>query len=75
MKPTIFTCKTAELCSPEHTPAAAIRLPSAGTSEKSQVLDQALATWAEAYGDQTERDHARLVKAIKSGKVTAIQGV
>jgi hypothetical protein len=31
--------------------------------------------WAEAYGDQTEQDHARLVKAIKLGKVKAIQGV
>jgi hypothetical protein len=39
------------------------------------VLDKALATWAEAYGDQTEQDHARLVQAIKSGKVKAIQGV
>lgn len=39
------------------------------------VLDKALATWAEAYGDQTERDHARLVQAIKSGRVKAIEGV
>ena len=39
------------------------------------VLDKALATWAEAYGDQTERDHEQLVKAIKSGKVQAIMGV
>ena len=39
---------------------------------KVAVLDEALAKWAEAYGDQTERDHARLVKAIKSGKVKAI---
>lgn len=41
----------------------------------SAVLDEALASWAEAYGDQTERDHAQWVKAIKSGKVKAIQGV
>jgi uncharacterized protein (DUF2252 family) len=39
------------------------------------ALNNALATWAEAYGDQTERDHEQLVKAIKSGKVKAIMGV
>ena len=33
------------------------------------------ATWAEAYGDQIEADHAVLVKAIKSGRVKAITGV
>ena len=47
----------------------------AGYCGNSPVLDQALALWAEAYGDQTERDHARLVKAIKSGRVKAILGV
>ena len=30
---------------------------------------------AEAYGDQTERGHAALVKAIKVGKVAAAEGV
>jgi uncharacterized Ntn-hydrolase superfamily protein len=47
----------------------------AGYCGNSAVLDKALATWAEAYGDQTERDYARLVKAIKSGRVQAIEGV
>jgi uncharacterized protein (DUF2252 family) len=47
----------------------------AGYCGNSAVLDKALATWAEAYGDQTEQDHDRLVKAIKSGKVTAIMDV
>jgi hypothetical protein len=31
-----------------------------------------LADFAEAYGDQTERDHAELVKAIESGRVKAV---
>ncbi len=47
----------------------------AGYCGGGSVLDKALASWAEAYGDQTESDHARLVQAIKSGKVKAIQGV
>jgi uncharacterized protein (DUF2252 family) len=47
----------------------------AGYCGKSPVLGKALAEWAEAYGDQTERDHDRLVQAIKSGKVQAIMGV
>jgi hypothetical protein len=41
----------------------------------SQVYDAAIAEWAEAYGDQTERDHAALEKAIKSGRVHAIRDV
>ena len=32
-------------------------------------LDRALADFAESYGDQTERDHAELVQAIKRGRV------
>jgi uncharacterized protein (DUF2252 family) len=35
------------------------------------TLDRALADFAEAYGDQTERDHADLVMAIKAGRVNA----
>jgi len=46
-----------------------------GYTGKSQVLDTALAAWAEAYADQTEQDHDKLVKAIKAGKIEAIQGV
>jgi hypothetical protein len=46
----------------------------AGYCGKTPVLDKALVSWAEAYGDQTEQDHARLVQAIKSGRVTAITG-
>jgi hypothetical protein len=41
---------------------------------KTETLDEALANFAEAYGDQTERDHAALVKAIKTGKIAAIEG-
>jgi uncharacterized protein (DUF2252 family) len=47
----------------------------AGYCGNSAVLDEALATWAEAYGDQTEADHAVLVKAIKNGRVKAITGI
>lgn len=34
-------------------------------------FDDAMADWAEAYADQTEKDHADLVKAIRAGKVEA----
>jgi hypothetical protein len=34
-------------------------------------LDSALADWAEAYADQTERDHAALVRAIEEGRLKA----
>ena len=37
------------------------------------MFDEALADWAEAYGDQNESDHAALVEAIKSGRVKAVK--
>jgi uncharacterized protein (DUF2252 family) len=36
----------------------------AGYCGNSAALDEALGDWAEAYGEQTERDHAELVKAV-----------
>ena len=37
----------------------------------SKSLPQALATWAEDYGNQTVSDHAALVSAIQTGKIKA----
>ncbi len=45
----------------------------AGYCGGSKVLDEALADWAEAYGNQNESDHAALVEAIKSGRVKALR--
>ena len=39
---------------------------------QSDAFDQALAKFALAYADQTERDHAALVKAVKAGRVQAV---
>jgi uncharacterized protein (DUF2252 family) len=38
-------------------------------------FDQAIAAFAEAYADQTERDHAALVAAVKQGRLQAAVGV
>ena len=38
---------------------------------KSDLFDQALGKFAMAYADQTEADHAALVKAVKSGRLQA----
>jgi uncharacterized protein (DUF2252 family) len=38
---------------------------------KKDTFDQALGRFALAYADQTARDHASLVKAVKSGRVRA----
>jgi uncharacterized protein (DUF2252 family) len=35
------------------------------------AFDQAITAFAQAYADQTERDHAALVKAVKQGRVVA----
>ncbi len=39
------------------------------------AFDRAIATFAVAYADQTERDHQVLVAAVKSGKIAAERGV
>jgi uncharacterized protein (DUF2252 family) len=38
-------------------------------------FDEAIATFAAAYADQTERDYEVLVSAVKDGKVTAVTGL
>ncbi|HXA76419.1 MAG TPA: DUF2252 domain-containing protein [Candidatus Acidoferrales bacterium] len=38
---------------------------------KSEAFDRAIEKFAVAYADQTERDHAALLKAIRAGKIQA----
>ena len=38
---------------------------------KNSIFDDAIAEFAAAYADQTERDHAALLKAIRAGRVRA----
>jgi uncharacterized protein (DUF2252 family) len=47
----------------------------AGYMGSGDVIDRAIATFAEDYADQNERDHAALVEAIDSGRVEATAGV
>jgi len=42
---------------------------------RSQVFDTAIASFARAYADQAERDHAELRRAVDSGRVVALEGV
>ena len=46
----------------------------AGYAGASDKLDQALAAFARAYADQTEADHARLVEAVKAGRLPVLDG-
>jgi hypothetical protein len=41
----------------------------AGYCGRSDALDEAMASFAFAYADQTERDHATMAKAAKSGRI------
>ncbi len=77
MNPVLFTAYV-QLC------AATLARAHARTSDPAQisgylgnrdVFDQAIASFAEAYADQTERDHAALLAAIKEGRVQAQTGV
>jgi uncharacterized protein (DUF2252 family) len=73
MDPVLFTAYV-ELC------AATLARAHARTGDPAQisgylgnkdVFDQALASFAEVYADQAERDHAALLTAIKEGRVQA----
>jgi uncharacterized protein (DUF2252 family) len=46
----------------------------AGYAGSSDKLDRALAKFARLYADQTEADHAELVKAVRSGVLPATEG-
>ena len=39
---------------------------------KGETFDQALGEFSLLYADQTEKDHAALIKAVRSGRVQAI---
>jgi uncharacterized protein (DUF2252 family) len=41
----------------------------------SDVFDRAMVEFAEAYADQTERDHAALLRAIEDGRIQARTGI
>jgi len=43
----------------------------AGYLGKTSAFDEAIAKFAVAYADQTERDYASFVKAIRAGKIRA----
>ena len=73
----IFTSYV-ELC------AATLARAHARTSDPAQIsgymgskdlFDRAIASFAESYADQTERDHAALVAAMQKGRIQAQTGV
>jgi len=73
MDPVLFTAYV-ELC------ATALARAHARTSDPAQIsgymgskntFDRAIASFAETYADQAERDHAALLAAIKEGRVQA----
>jgi len=47
----------------------------AGYAGKGTVLDDAMAQFALDYADQTERDYAALVEAVRTGRITATPGL
>jgi uncharacterized protein (DUF2252 family) len=47
----------------------------AGYAGRSDRLDTALCRFARAYADQTEADHAALIKAVERGRLPAERGV
>jgi len=42
---------------------------------KSDKLDRSITDFSERYADQNERDYEAFAKAIKSGRLEAIEGV
>jgi uncharacterized protein (DUF2252 family) len=77
MDPVMFTAYV-ELC------ATTLARAHARTGDPAQIsgylgngdaFDQAIATFAETYADQAQRDHAALLAAIKDGRVQAQTGI
>ena len=46
----------------------------AGYLGKTEAFDEAIAKFAIAYADQTERDYASFLKAIRAGRIRASRG-
>jgi NAD(P)H-dependent flavin oxidoreductase YrpB (nitropropane dioxygenase family) len=46
----------------------------AGYLGRADVFDEAIAKFAVAYADQTERDYAAFLKAIRAGRIRARSG-
>jgi uncharacterized protein (DUF2252 family) len=49
--------------------------PISGYLGSSDTFDRAMEQFAVAYSDQTEADHAHLVDAVRSGRLTAVEDV
>jgi hypothetical protein len=47
----------------------------AGYCGKNEELDEAVASFAVAYADRTEADHAALTAAVRSGRIASEPGV
>ena len=59
----------------EPTRAPATRSRSPATSAAATRFDRALATFAESYADQNERDYKTLTDAVEAGTIKAETGV
>ena len=57
------------------TPATGDPIAIAAYLGKSDVFDRSVCDLSERYADQNERDYQALVEAIRSGRLTAIEGV
>lgn len=58
-----------------HLREAVGRVHDRGLRGRSDKLDRAMARFARAYADQTEADHAELVRAVRQGAVPVAEGV
>lgn len=47
----------------------------AGYAGSGDTLDEAIVSFASSYADQTEKDHSKLVEAVRTGRVEATTGV
>ncbi|MCF3138789.1 DUF2252 domain-containing protein [Paenarthrobacter sp. AR 02] len=47
----------------------------AGYLGRSEAFDRAIPRWAKHYADQTEKDHAELERAVRTGRLNAESGV
>ncbi len=74
-RPRASTHASAAGRSPARTPARETRSRSPHTWARATRFDQSITDFSERYADQNEQDYQAFTEAIRSGRLTAIEGV
>ena len=60
---------------PGHTPGPATRSRWPSTWARDDAFDRSITDFSDRYADQNEQDYEEFVKAVRSGRLQAVEGV